>query len=115
MKDLEKFEVFELSKKDIYAMTGAHTVKKNFKDAEDETFVLKGAVIYNDTDSKGVEKTIIALLSTDGIVYAGNSATVRESFNEIFDTFGAEELQDMPITIRSTPSKNNGPFFWLQV
>ena len=76
-----------------------------FKNHIDETFTVQKWLIYRDNDAE-VE---ILSIKTDKGVISGNSRTIMEDLQNIWDIFG----EGVAITIKSNVSKNGRNFCYL--
>lgn len=80
--DIDKRTLFKMAKgkENINAKTMA----------DDEIFAPEDFVIYVETNSKGEEVEILSILTTDGRVICAQSNTFKESFLDVWETFGRE-------------------------
>lgn len=82
----------ELSKKEVYLMTGSSAIQNSIKDlADGEVIKSTGAIIFEKEDSKGKVVKLMSIIDINGIVYTTVSETAIKAYNEIFEVFGYEE------------------------
>lgn len=97
-------------KKTFYRMTKGETLNvKNMTDEDlDREYPVNGYLLYKDTNNRGEDVEILAILSDGGTVVTTVSATFKKSFFEMVELF-----EDDPFSIRviSGVSRNGRSFF----
>ena len=92
----------EISKKDLYKMTKGDTV--SVRDAVGITFKTAAYILYQDTNTRGDEVEVLAIMADDRTVYSTVSETFKQRFFDIVDTF-EEEFTGTEILITEGTSK----------
>lgn len=78
----------ELTKQELYKMTKSPSIL-TVNHIEDGAILEVSAFInYTDTNSEGEENEILAVMGTDGTVWACQSATFKRAFNDLVSIFG---------------------------
>lgn len=108
MKIITKYT--EMDPTTTFRLINSSSTKYAFKDYVDKVINVKHAIKY--TKDNGEE--ILAMEVNDGDVVQGNSAYIRESFDEIFESFGAETFE-MPLVIISQTSKSGRLFLHVEL
>lgn len=93
----------EISKKDLYKMTKGDTV--SVRDGVGVTFKTAAYILYQDTNTRGDEVEVLAIMTDDRTVYSTVSETFKQRFFDIVETFGKEDLPDTDIVITEGTSK----------
>lgn len=86
----------DFTKKEQYKLIDGETIK--MIDAIGMIITVDCWILYDDTNSKGMDVEILAILASDGRVYATISDTFKERFFRIYDFFGPEEFPELLIT-----------------
>lgn len=115
-------EYGEVSRKERYMMTAKSAAKKGFKDVIGKVFQIKCAcqtedIINGENDEKKIKK-ILAMITYDGEVLAGDSGTTRESFEDLLTSFGDELFvldKKIEVTVVAQQSKAGRTFITLQL
>ena len=76
----------ELSAQERYFLTMAPSVKK-MKDAVSQEIEVSAWCVYEDTNSKGEEQTILSIATPENDVFATNSPTFIEDFQKMQEVF----------------------------
>jgi hypothetical protein len=92
----------EISKKDLYKMTKGDTV--SVRDGVGVTFKTAAYILYQDTNTRGENVEVLAVMTEDRTVYSTVSETFKTRFFDIVETFG-DELPDTDILITEGTSK----------
>lgn len=100
---IEKQFPEEISKKDLYKMTKGDTV--SVRDGVGITFKTAAYILYQDTNQRGEDVEVLAIMAEDRTVYSTVSATFKQRFFDIVDTFGIKDLPDTEIVITEGTSK----------
>lgn len=115
-------EYGEVSMRQKYMMTARSAVKKGFKDVIGKVFQIKCAcqtedIVNGDGEEKKIKK-ILSMITYDDEVLAGDSATTRESFEDLVNAFG-DDLFDLDkkieVTLVAQQSKAGRTFITLQL
>lgn len=106
-------------------MTAKSVDKKGFKNLIDSEIDMQCAVITtdeaiskNDDGTESVrEKTILSIMTKDGVIIAGDSKTTRDSFMELYEAFGDDlfNTSDYRVRIHAQKSKADRTFITLQL
>lgn len=115
-------EYGEISMRERYMMTARSAAKKGFKDVIGKVFQIKCAcqtedIVNGEGDNKKIKK-ILAMITHDGEVLAGDSGTTRESFEDLLATFGDglfELDKKIEVTVVGQQSKAGRTFITLQL
>lgn len=99
---------------DEYKMTAQSSAKLSFKECIGRTVRIEKACSYETITREGNNKTILSIMTDEGIVISGDSKTTMDSFSEILNVFG-EEMNTLDVTIVGAESKNGRTFITLQV
>ena len=86
----------EFNKRELYKLTKGETV--SLQKAVGFVFDVDAFVLFTDTNTKGDEVEILAILAQDGNVYTTISETFKQRFFEIVEHFGMEELPPIVVT-----------------
>ena len=92
----------EISKKDLYKMTKGDTV--SVRDGVGVIFKTAAYILYQDTNQRGDNVEVLAIMTSDRTVYSTVSETFKTRFFDIVETFG-DELPDTDILITEGTSK----------
>lgn len=92
----------EISKKDLYKMTKGDTV--SVRDGVGVIFKTAAYILYQDTNQRGDDVEVLAIMTSDRNVYSTVSETFKTRFFDIVETFG-DELPDTDILITEGTSK----------
>lgn len=92
----------EISKKDLYKMTKGDTV--SVRDGVGVIFKTVAYILYQDTNQRGENVEVLAIMTSDRTVYSTVSETFKTRFFDIVETFG-DELPDTDILITEGTSK----------
>lgn len=76
----------ELTAQERYFLTMAPSVQK-MKDAISQEIEVAAFCVYEDTNSKGEEQTILSIATPENEVFATNSPTFIEDFLKMYDMF----------------------------
>ena len=76
----------ELTAQERYFLTMAPSVQK-MKDAISQEIEVAAFCVYEDTNSKGEEQTILSIATPENEVFATNSPTFMEDFLKMYDMF----------------------------
>lgn len=76
----------ELTAQERYFLTMAPSVQK-MKDAISQEIEVAAFCVYEDTNSKGEEQTILSIVTPENEVFATNSPTFIEDFLKMYDMF----------------------------
>ena len=77
----------ELSKKQLYELTMSPKTQK-MKDAKGSVVDVAAWCIYEDEDSNGETRKVLAVLTPEGETLATNSSTFMDDFSKMCDLFG---------------------------
>lgn len=99
----------ELSAQERYFLTMAPSVQK-MKDAIGQELEVTAFCVYEDTNSKGEEQTILSMTTPEGDVFATNSPTFIEDFQKMWDLFNDLGEQVKAIKVISGTSKSGREF-----
>lgn len=99
----------ELSAKEQYFLTMAPSVQK-MKDAVSQTIEVSAFCVYQDTNSKGDEQTILSIVTPENEVFATNSPTFIEDFQKMQDMFASCGEEVKAIKVISGKSKSDREF-----
>ena len=99
-------------KKDIYRTTKNNAIAKLSDVSDNSPLDVMGYTLFKDENKDGKEVRILSIMLANGDVYATNSATAIENFNDIMDIF-----EDLPLTIYkgTGTSKNGRAYIYLYV
>lgn len=102
-------ENLENEKKMLYRLTkGTSLSFKNMTDEDlDRSYPVTAYLIYEDTSNSGVTSTLISILSDD-VIIGGQSKPFIDSFNEIIDIMGDDEIS---IHVNKYTSRQNRTFY----
>lgn len=103
-----------LTKIDEYKMTSQSAKKLSFKETAGQVIKVVKACTYETITKEGNAKSILSVMTDNGVVISGDSKTALDSFNEIVGIFG-DELKDLDLTIVAEESKNGRTFISIQV
>lgn len=116
-------EYGEVSRRERYMMTAKSAAKKGFKDVIGKVFQIRCAcqieedITNGEHDEKKIKK-ILAMITYDGEVLAGDSGTTRESFDDLLTLFGDELFvldKKIEVTVVAQQSKAGRTFITLQL
>lgn len=103
----------ENDKRMQYRLTKSPDVHK-LKDAVDTNLYVKAFCFYDDSKEGENEKMILTILDSTGVVYGTNSKTAMSNFTDLLEFFSDDiEGEGMPITVKSSVSKNGREFIML--
>ena len=97
----------ELTKAEIYFLTKAQNIQK-MSVLKGQRIDLSAWIIYDDTNMDGEDQTIFSCVTPENEVYATNSASFINAFNDILDCFDSSEIHKLDVIART--SKNNREF-----
>lgn len=103
MEILETSREFTAAEK--WKMTRDAAIQK-MSEIEGQTFKPVEYCVYNDTNSDGVEQTLLSIMAEDGVVYATNSETFRREFLDMCNVFreSHEEIEKISVMGGTTNS-----------
>lgn len=81
----------ELTKKEKYELTSSPAIQK-MTSAKGSVLEIDAFAIYTDANKDGVEQDIISIKTTDGEVFATNSATFIREFRKMLDMFDPDPV-----------------------
>lgn len=94
----------ELTAAQRYHLTKSPAVQK-MKNCVGKTLNMEQWCMYIDSDKEGKEQRILSILTTDGEVYATNSPTFIDSFEEMQEIFTDAGEQVHAVNVISGTSK----------
>lgn len=80
----------EFTKTELYKLTRGQSI--NMKDAIGTEFKPAGYLIYEETNSRGEDVEILAVLAEDGQVFSTMSATFKREFHFIWDLMDGDSF-----------------------
>lgn len=99
----------ELSAQERYFLTMAPNVQK-MKDAVSQEIEIAAWCVYEDTNSKGEEQTILSIATPENEVFATNSVTFTNDFLKMYELFEDAKERVTAIKVVSGKSKNDREF-----
>lgn len=84
-----------LDKKTLYELTKSPKVGK-MRNATGSVLEINAAIIYEDTNADGETRRILSIRTPEGELFATNSPTCVQEFEDLLDIFG-EELRCVEI------------------
>ena len=100
----------EITKKELYDITKSKKIGK-IKDLDGQQVDLDFFVLYETPDTDGEIRTVTAIRTIEGEVYASNSKTVAESFLDMLDIFEPEEIHTIEIVPQLNKSGSRTYYF----
>lgn len=114
-------EYGEISAVDRYKMTARSMKKSGFKDLIDQEIDIRCAARLSETvekeDGTVGTKNILAIITHDNIVIAGDSKTTSDSFDDLYCAFGDDIFREGEFTVRvnAAQSKAGRTYITLQL
>lgn len=114
-------EYGEISAVDRYKMTARSMKKSGFKDLIDKNIDIRCAAKLSETVEKDDgtigTKNILAIITHDNIVIAGDSKTTSDSFDDLYSAFGDNLFNEGEYIVRvdAAQSKAGRTFITLQM
>lgn len=85
-----------ITRAEEYNLTLAPSIQKM---ADQESQVIEVAVwcLYEDEDKEGKTQALLSIMTPEGEVFATNSPTFKEDFNNMLDFFGDEGVHSIKV------------------
>jgi hypothetical protein len=99
----------DLTAKDKYFLTMAPSVQK-MKDQISQRIEISKWCVYEDTNSKGEEQTILSIATPENEIFATNSKTFMDDFERMIDVFAEDGIEVTAIEVISGTSKAGREF-----
>lgn len=114
-------EYGEISATDRYKMTARSMKKSGFKELIDQKLDIRCAAKLQETidkeDGTTTTKNIMAIITHDNVVIAGNSKTTSDSFDDLYSAFGDMLFapEECIVRVDAAQSKAGRTFITLQL